>query len=194
MRPPAIAILIAAAAMPASAQAGDTAPDTPQNSLIADYYAARDQSRLTIGGRIAPGFDNNTDTSLFAQLTYFIDTDIEIGAEFAGWVIFQNDDTVAGSFSLLGRYHFYQQPRYSLFAEASLGVFVAGDDVPDTGTSLNLLPRLGLGGTYQLTKNGDARLIAGFHWHHISNARFDGANNNPSRDAVGLFAGLSWSF
>ncbi|MEM9167208.1 MAG: acyloxyacyl hydrolase [Planctomycetota bacterium] len=154
-------------------------------------YGQRDSQWLTAGVRYADDFKPAVDVSLFLQYSVFVEPRVELGGELAGWVAFQDDDTVAGSFSLLGRYHFLQRERWSLFAEGSLGVFYAEDTVPDAGTKFNLLPRLGFGGTYELGPG--TRLIGGVHWHHISNARTSGADRNPARDAIGLFVAVTWA-
>lgn len=147
-------------------------------------------ARFTAGIRAAQDFEANTDVSLFTQQTWFVVDDIEIGAELAGWWIFQDDDTWGASSSLVVRYHFYQQPNYSVFFEGGIGLFIASDNVPDDGTSFGFMPRAGFGTSIRID-DSDTRLMLGIHWHHISNARLNGEARNPSRDAVGFYAGLS---
>ena len=153
-------------------------------------YGVMGSRNLAFGLRTARDFDSNQDTALFAQYSYFIADDVEVGIEGAAWLIMQRDDTAAVSFSILGRYHFYQQPKYGFFVDTALGVMLSGDSVPDAGTGFNLMPRVGIGMTYKINEGG-ARLIYGLHWHHISNARLDGAEGNPARDAVGVYITLA---
>ncbi|MEO1584781.1 MAG: acyloxyacyl hydrolase [Planctomycetota bacterium] len=159
----------------------------------AEPYGLRGSMRFTAGLRGAQDDETNTDISLFAQQTWFVVDDLEIGAELAAWWIVQGDDTVGGSTSLVIRYHFYQQPSFSLFAEAAIGAFLAGDNVPDDGTSFGLMPRGGVGSSIRIGETG-TRLLLGLHWHHISNARLNGEARNPSRDSIAAYAAISLPF
>jgi len=134
------------------------------------------------------------DVSIHGQYTYFVVDDFEVGVEAALWGFIQDDNTAGLSTSLVMRYHFFQAERWSAFAEAGMGLMVAGDDVPDTGTSFNLMPRLGAGVTWQISEDSSTRLITGLRWHHISNARIKGEEDNPARDGPGLYVGLMYSF
>ncbi len=147
-------------------------------------------ARFAAGIRGAQDFEENTDISLFVQQTWFVVDDVEIGAELAGWWIFQDDDTWGASSSLVVRYHFYQQPYWSVFAEGGIGLFIASDNVPDEGTSFGFMPRVGVGTSVRIDDR-DTRLMVGLHWHHISNARVNGEARNPARDAVGLYAAVT---
>lgn len=153
-------------------------------------YGIAGGGRFIAGLRGAQDFEENTDISLFAQKTWFVVDDVEIGVEAAGWWIFQEDDTWGVSSSLVVRYHFYQQQRFSLYGEGGIGLFIAADNVPDDGTSFGFMPRIGFGTSIQID-NRDTRLMLGMHWHHISNARLNGEARNPSRDAVGFYAAVS---
>ncbi|MGP1272101.1 MAG: acyloxyacyl hydrolase [Phycisphaerales bacterium] len=161
-----------------------------QESTPPPPYGVADTSFLTLGLRTARDLDSNQDTSLYAQYTYFLADDVEIGVEGGAWLILQGDDTVAVSFSIIGRYHFYQQPNYSVFVDTALGAMLSADTVPDSGTGFNLMPRVGIGMTWKVHESG-ARLVYGLHWHHISNARLGGALDNPARDGVGVYASLA---
>ena len=161
----------------------ETAPPPPA-------FGIAGAGRFIAGLRGAQDFEENTDVSLFAQKTWFVVDDVEIGVEGAGWWIFQEDDTWGVSSSLVVRYHFYQQRTWSMFAEGGIGLFIAADNVPDDGTSFGFMPRVGVGTTIRIDDR-DTRLMLGIHWHHISNARLNGEARNPARDAVGLYAGVS---
>ncbi|MEO1535581.1 MAG: acyloxyacyl hydrolase [Planctomycetota bacterium] len=167
-------------------------PDSTVPTTAATYGVAG-SARFIAGFRGAQDFEENTDVSLFAQQTWFVVDDVEIGAELAGWWIFQDDDTWGVSSSLVVRYHFYQQPTWSVFAEGGIGLFIASDNVPDEGTSFGFMPRIGVGTSMRIDDR-DTRLMLGIHWHHISNARLNGEARNPARDAVGFYAGISVPF
>lgn len=142
----------------------------------------------------APNFSGEFDTGLTLQYTNFLVDDFEVGVEATLWGFFQDDSTGGVSTSLVLRYHFFQAQRWSAFAEAGMGVLVSGDDVPDEGTSFNLMPRFGGGITWRIFEDSPTRLMAGLRWHHISNARIKGEDANPARDAPGLFVGLVYEF
>ncbi len=166
--------------------------DTGSSSALP--FGSQDTQHLMFGSMVGPDFRGNVDVSVHGQYTYFVIDDFEVGVEAAFWGFFQDDSTVGVSTSLVMRYHFYQAERWSAFAEAGMGVMAAGDDVPDTGTSFNLMPRFGAGLTWQMFEDSSTRLITGLRWHHISNARMKGEEDNPARDGPGLYVGLLYDF
>lgn len=144
----------------------------------------------TFGAAIAPDFDDAVDFNLHVGYTTFLVDSVEFTWENAVWYFDQDrDDAVGLSSSLVFRWHFLMRDRWSLYADAGIGGMVSTDDVPEDGTSVNLLPRLGVGGTWQYG-DGPSRLQAGLRWHHISNARINSDDSNPSRDAPMLYVGL----
>lgn len=157
-------------------------------------YGSKDTRFYMLGTTLAPDFAGNFDMSIHGQYTYFIIDDFEVGVEGAFWGFFQDNNTVGISTSLVMRYHFYQARRWSSFAELGIGVLAAADNVPDSGTNFDFMPRAGAGITYQLFEDQRTRLITGLRWHHISNARFAGEERNPARDAPGLYVGMLFEF
>jgi hypothetical protein len=63
-------------------------------------------------------------------------------------------------------------------------------DEPDGGTYFNFTPQAGVGASFAVAE--DTRLLAGVRWHHISNAR--SSDNNPGRDSLEIYAGVSFAF
>lgn len=169
------------------------ADDTGASRQPVPPYGVAGTTHWTVGLRSARDLDSDQDTSLYGQYTYFIADDVEVGVEVGAWLILQRNDTVGASFSFIGRYHFFQQPSYSIFVDTALGAMLAGERVPDSGTSFNLMPRVGIGMTSSIG-DGGARLVYGLHWHHISNARLGGAENNPARDGLGLYFSVAFPF
>jgi len=157
-------------------------------------FGEADTQWFSFGTMASPDFMGHYDQSVFAQYTYFLIDDFEVGVEGTFWGFFQDDNTVGVSTSLVMRYHFFQAERWSAFAEAGMGLMIAGDNVPDEGTSFNLMPRFGAGVTWQMFEDSPTRLITGLRWHHISNARITGEEANPARDAPGLYVGLMYQF
>lgn len=181
---------------PAAALIGvvEDQPGLDGSEQTVSLFGDADTQHMTFGTMVAPNFMGQVDVSLFGQYTYFLVDDLEVGVEAALWGFFQDNNTVGVSSSLVIRYHFYQAERWSAFAEAGMGLMVAGDDVPDDGTSVNLMPRFGAGVTWQISEESPTRLITGLRWHHISNARTISETDNPARDAPGLYVGMIYEF
>jgi hypothetical protein len=63
--------------------------------------------------------------------------------------------------------------------------------VPSGGSQFNFTPQAGIGVTIDVGER-DARLVLGLKWHHISNASL--YRDNPGRDSVEIYAGLTFPF
>lgn len=138
--------------------------------------------------------DDSTDANLAIAYSRFLARDIEMVLELGAWGFFQDGDDAAGINPSLGfRWHFVNRQAWTLYGDLGIGLLFATDDVPDTGTSFNFMPRVGVGGTYRLTDDG-TRLVGGVRWHHVSNARINGDDNNPDRDGVMVYAGVQFPF
>lgn len=151
---------------------------------------------LTIGVGVAPDFSDNTDYNAHLAWSKFLVDDVEFMLELGGWYHDQPDDDAFGfNPNLVFRWHFLKSEdlAWTVYADAGIGVLFATDDVPQGGTNFNLMPRVGAGVTRRITDEG-ARLILGVRWHHISNARVHGQDENPSRDAPMFYAGVSFPF
>lgn len=184
-----------------AASGGDPAEDTAGAVLggaARARFGTQGTSWATIGvgggGAIDGEGEGGTDLTGFVQLTWFIVDDLEFGGEVGAWHFQQEgEDAVGGSLSALLRWHFVNEERLSLFVDGGIGLLGASEEVPEGGTKQNFLPRAGVGATYR-PWDGDTRLMLGLRWHHISNARLSGSEDNPSRDGVMLYAGLCVPF
>lgn len=169
-----------------------TVADAPEKPAARPFGSAG-TSWLTVGAGVAFGAtegESATDANASLAWNYFLINDVEFSLEGAGWYFSQpGEDQGGGSASLAFRWHFVNKQKWSLFAEIGVGVLAATGEVPSGGTSVDFLPRAGVGATFELSPGG-ARLQTGVRWHHISNARFQGDSNNPSRDGVMIFAGV----
>jgi hypothetical protein len=99
------------------------------------------------------------------------------------------------------RWHFLHAEDYnwSIFGDAGIGILAGFDEVPDGGTGFNYLPRIGAGFTKAFNDSIDgesrgARWMVGVRYHHISNGRISGDSRNPARDAVCIYAGITFPF
>lgn len=160
-------------------------------------YGLPDQWWIGLGGGIAYGQtegDGAVDGRLTITTSVFLVEDLEFLMDWSLWGFAQEgSDTVGASWSFLFRIHFPfdDDKTTTFFIDGGVGAMIAADEVPATGTNLNFLPQIGLGLSHQLG-DGPARLVGGVRWHHISNARIDGEDRNPSRDGAMLY--LSYTF
>lgn len=201
----------AAESGPAAASDVSAASDRPAATDGRERRFGRAGSQWwSIGPGIANDFGDNTDLNLHGLYSVFLADSLEFGVEAAGWYFNQKGpDTGGVSGSMLFRWHFYhwdeqfkwgggdkaERYRSTLFFDIGIGLLAGFDDVPDEGTSLNFLPRAGAGFTHALTDDdAGARLTMGVRWHHISNARIQGDENNPARDGLMFYAEIQFPF
>jgi len=168
------------------------APDMPGHP---GRYGDAGTMWWTVGGGIASNFDTADDYNLHVAWSWFIVDRLEWGLEGGGWYFDQSGSNEWGlSTHMLFRWHFWMSDdrKWSLFADAGIGLLAATGDVPVGGTSFDFMPRVGAGFTREIAP--DVRLEAGLRWHHISNARINGDNNNPSRDGILFYTGVVFPF
>jgi hypothetical protein len=217
----AAALVVAAPASSAVAQPANAAPDSPSGAAPADQartqgppaglnpeqpapemlpasasrpFGAAGTRWITLGAGAGMDGRGATDITGFTQATWFIVQNVEFGGEIGLWHFNQEgQDAEGASVSALIRWHFVNEDRLSLFVDGGIGLVASTEDVPAGGTDVNFLPRAGFGATYR-PWDGDMRLMLGVRWHHISNARSSGAEDNPSRDGAMLYMGLSIPF
>ncbi len=146
------------------------------------------------GATLGHDFADATDVGGFAAFTYFLIDDVEVTGQLGVKYYSQpGDDAVGFNPHFLFRWHFVNTGGWTVFADAGIGVMGSSDNVPFDGTSFNLTPRVGVGFTRRLTDDG-TRLIAGLTWAHVSNARIQGDDKNPSRDEPMVYVGVLWRY
>jgi hypothetical protein len=176
-------------------QASDsTAAQTSDAPPAVAEYASAESKWWTLGIGAAYDFDGSTDIPLRGAYSYFLGDGVEFSLELDGWYFAQEGpDAVGASISTIFRWHFYRKDPWTAYIDAGIGVMGASDEVPDGGTQFNFLPQAGAGVTRRLNDRG-LRLQLGLRWHHISNARSQGDDENPDRDAPMLYGGLIFPF
>lgn len=146
---------------------------------------------LTAGAGVADSFNSETDFAIHLGASYFVVDDVEIAGELALWRYDLADDSTFGvNPNLVFRWHFVNERSYTLYADIGIGLVFSADDVPDDGTSVNFTPRAGLGMTFLLDESRAWRGQVGVRWAHVSNARLQGDDDNPSRDSIMVYAGI----
>ncbi len=153
-----------------------------------------------VGGGAAFGF-GDVDGKGYVTISHFLAADFELTGELAGWYLSLHNDSAGvddegstGGASVSGilRYHFVNTGAWTVFVDGGVGILFSGDDVPAESSAMNFVPRVGAGFTARITEA--TRLQAGACWHHISNADFNGDDENPGRDGVMVYAGLLFAF
>jgi len=156
-------------------------------------YGTAGSKWWSAGGGIANNFSSATDLNVYGAYSYFLDTDVEFAAELGAWYYGDGDDAAGINPNMVFRWHFFNNQKWTLYGDIGIGLLFTTEDVPDGGSSFNFTPRAGVGFTRLLNDSG-LRWQTGVRWAHISNARVNGDEDNPSRDSVMLYTGLIWPF
>jgi len=124
---------------------------------------------------------------------YHIWDDISINFEVIGGEVTQrqnprDDSSYTVGFELLGRWHFLKGEGWSIYADGGAGIVWFENEWPAGGTHQNFTPQAGVGATLRLFDN--VRAMGGVRWHHVSNARKSGEDNNPGFDGAMFYFGL----
>ena len=180
------------ASSPDAPEPGDTT--LPAATGPAKPYGTAGTEWILFGTGVAHDFDDNTDFNLTLGYSRFLATDVEWMLELAGWFHSQEgEDALSLNPAMEFRWHFFNRARTSAFLNVGIGVLGATDNVPFDGSGFNFTPRAGIGMTHQIFNDG-TRLVGGLRWHHISNARINGEDRNPSREAPYLYLQLANPF
>lgn len=218
--PPALSLTqreqLSAAIDPGAANSGPSGPAAPSGTPAGPSnagtsanesdrpvaYGVAGSTWLRFGALYASDFSNDNDLNLHVAWSRFLVDDVEFVLEAAGWYFNQEgQDTGGVSGSFLFRWHFWhaEDHRWTVFADVGIGLLAGFDEVPDTGTGFNFLPRAGVGFTRAFNESIDGesrgpRWEIGLRWHHISNGRISGDERNPARDSLAVYAGISIPF
>jgi hypothetical protein len=151
---------------------------------------------LTVGGGVAFS-TSNTDYNATVAWHHFLADDLEFNLTLGGWYHDQEgDDAGSGSVSIGFRWHAFddaEDDRWTAYIDAGIGLMGSSDEVPNGGSEVNFIPRAGVGMTYRLGNSAN-RLDFGVRWQHISNGSTFGADENPSRDSVMVYFGVTFPF
>ncbi len=91
-----------------------------------------------------------------------------------------------GNFIL--RTHLIVRQNWSIYADVLPGVLESSHRIPPSGTDFNFTIETGFGFTTHLWDRTD--LLAGVRYLHLSNARLEGSDRNPSLNAIEGYVGL----
>lgn len=171
----------------------DDPPATAPDETAQPRFGEPGSRRVFINGGF--GIDDDSDTlwQAGASIDWFITDWISLDLGLNGLYIDQTgDDAIGASLVLLLRWHFWRNEAKSMtiYGEGGAGILLTTEDVPFDGSSFNFTPQLGLGMGFDL--GDDHWLMTGVRWYHISNAAT--SSNNPARDSLYLYAGISLPF
>lgn len=79
-----------------------------------------------------------------------------------------------------------------VFVDGTAGYQLANDQIPPGGTVWNFT--FGFGGGVEVPLDPGTALLAGLHYHHISNALGRENDRNPSQNEARIWLGIEWTF
>ena len=164
-----------------------------EDATAIEPFGAEGSTRWTING--GWGVDvketSNNEYQLGVGMQWFLVDDFAFAPEIRLWGFSQEVDNAFGcSFDLLFQWHVLRGENWTFYGDFGCGMLITNHNVPFDGSQFNFTPQAGIGVTFDIGNN--RRWIVGVRWHHISNASL--YQNNPGRDSVLMYTGLSLPF
>ncbi|MBM4111196.1 MAG: acyloxyacyl hydrolase [Phycisphaerae bacterium] len=184
--------MIDALAFVLATDVGSEPTSTPKNlePAAAVMYGAEGTSAFTILVGGGSDRDGASYAQGIAEYSWFVAEGLGLGLYASGIGVWQPiEDAAGGGVGLDLRWHFIREASWSVYGELGCGVQFTNHDVPANSTDTNFAPWAGLGVRHQL--DASTSLMLGVQWFHQSNARTD--EQNPGRNSIGAYVGLSWS-
>lgn len=161
--------------------------------LAAEPTFPADHWTLTANTAYAMGLgDPDADlASVSVGANYFVIDNLSLGLEISGLHADQSsDDAFGGGLSAVLRHHFFDFDGTTIFFDVMSGPVQWSRRVPEGGTHFNFITRAGIGATHKL--NDDFDLMGGARYFHMSNARIEGDERNPSVNGIEFYIGVVW--
>jgi hypothetical protein len=153
----------------------------PKGTLTIEGYAT-DAGGLDADANLASGA---------IGFGYFVLQNLSLGLEADGYhERVSGEDAWGYGISGVLRHHLVRYEQSTLFADVTFGPIESTSPLPVGGTNFNFIFRTGLGVTYQLDEH--LHLMSGIRYFHVSNARLEGAQRNPSINGAEGYIGLMW--
>jgi hypothetical protein len=173
-----------------AAQDDAEAAGTP---VMAPSFGREDDSAWSISAGVV-GLLQEADAYPHIEISIheFLVDGFEIVGELGLWHFLQDgEDATGASLSVDFRWHFWHTLdwRESWFAHVGAGLLVTDEHVPVDGSSVNFLPRAGVGYT-RLIRDDGTRFVANLRWAHVSNGRLLSGDQNPGTDGFSISAGV----
>lgn len=184
--------MLDALAMVLAANAGDANPGGSEGAPAAVHapYGAEGSSAFTILVGGGSDLDGASYAQGIAELSWFVADGLGVGVYASGLNVWQPGlDAAGGGVGVDLRWHFIREATWSIYADAGCGIQFTNNDVPADSSDTDFAPWAGVGFRQQLDPG--TSLMVGIQWFHQSNARTD--EQNPGRNSLGAYIGLSWS-
>lgn len=184
--------MIDALALVLASEVGIDPVPTPKDleAAAALRYGAEGSSAVTVLAGVGSDFDGADYVQGIVEYSWFVAEGLGLGLYASGIGVWQPvEDAAGGGVGLDIRWHFLRQETWSVYGELGCGVQFTTSEVPADTSDTNFTPWAGLGVRHQL--DAGTSLMLGVQWFHQSNARTD--EQNPGRNSVGAYIGLSWS-
>jgi hypothetical protein len=153
-------------------------------------FGSKDSWRLNLEGDWMDDFEGANQVQARVGAAWFFVDNAELALYGTGGYVWQPvEDAGTYGLDLEIRWHAFAFDRWSAFASIGSSVMGSTADVPSGGSSFNLTPTVGAGITLEVMQ--DTRLYLSARWYHVSNAGLYA--NNPGRDSLSLWAGLSFA-
>jgi hypothetical protein len=200
---------------PALAQSAGTIDDEPKqiNLTIAandqgpDHKKAMQGEPFAEGSRVITAYasrtffddDHGRATAGHLGAHYYFDDQLSIGLDAVGGYVEPNwtddgrpspdEDGFVVALDLVMRWHFINEPDWSIYVDGGVGVQQANTDFP-SDSHFNFRDQLGFGGTFRLSES--VHLMGGVRYHHHSNAST--SENNDGGDWALPYIGVMVPF
>lgn len=186
--PPPPAPVVAPAPVPAEGAPADALSLLAARAAPAEF-GAKDSWRLNVEGEWIGDFEDANQAQARIGASWFFARNVELALYGTGGYVWQpGEDAGTYGLDLEIRWHFLARDEWSLFASVGGGVMGSTSPVPDGGSPFNFTPSVGGGATLEVAEN--TRLYVSARWYHVSNGGTYA--NNPGRNGLGLWIGLSF--
>jgi len=158
-------------------------------------FGAADSLRVNLVGGIVSNLSSTTGATARVEFEYFMAERFSIVpvAEL-GWLGQDDaDDAFMAGGAVLLRWHLLENRRWTVFADAGVGLAYLTADLPPATNRIKFSPQVGVGFTLAIEDDpAAARLMGGVRWYHLSNART--AETNDGFDGVMAYLGVTLPF
>jgi hypothetical protein len=153
-------------------------------------FGTKDSWRFNLEGDWMDDFEGANEVQARVGAAWFFVDGAELAMYGTGGYVWQPvEDAGTYGFDLEVRWHALSFERWSAFLSIGGSVMGSTAAVPSGGSSFNFTPNVGAGITLDVMQ--DTRLYLSARWYHISNAGLYA--DNPGRDSLSLWAGLSFA-
>jgi hypothetical protein len=160
-------------------------PDTP-------FVEGARAFTLTGGYQFERTGEAETLTNVTFSYDHYVYNYVAVGVQGVAYYGYAEEPAIGGGFNIMGRWHFLNSGRWSMYGDIVGGIFQLDENFPEGGTHFNFTYQAGVGMTLGLTD--DLYLMGGLKFVHVSNGFIEGRDRNPVFNSYGGYIGLMWMF